>query len=103
MGMRKCYALTIVLMSWYLMLPPPIFPPVKQPNGDFAVNAKAPLSQWLTLKTLGSQSQCKSELKKMPSYYRCVSSGEPSLKCVAKPHGAPSTSTAAGALGTHMQ
>jgi hypothetical protein len=90
-------------MSWYLMLPPPVFPPVKQPNGDFAVNAKAPLSQWLTLKTLASENQCKAELKKKQPYYRCVSSDEPSLKPIAKPKSAPSTSTAAGAIGTHMQ
>jgi hypothetical protein len=103
MGMRKCFSAAIVLMTWYLMLPPPIFPPVKQPNGDFAVNVKAPFSQWLTLKTFATQSQCKAELKHKQPYDRCVSSDEPSLKQIAKPEAAPSTSTAAGAIGTHMQ
>src|SRR5258708_5084206 len=101
--MRKCYATAIVVMSWYLMLPPPMFPPVKTGSGDFEVNAKAPLSQWLTIKKLDSQGQCKAELKTKPAFYRCVSSDEPSLKAVAKPNAAPSTSTAAGAIGTHMQ
>jgi len=39
----------------------------------------------------------------MPSFYRCVSSDDPALKRAAKPKSAPSTSTAAGAIGTHMQ
>ena len=72
-------------------------------GGDFAVNSKAPLSQWLTLKKLSSQSECKAKLKTMPSFYRCVSSDDPALKRAAKPKSAPSTSTAAGAVGTHMQ
>ena len=101
--MRKCYATAIVLMSWYLMLPPPVFPPVKTADGDYAVNSKAPLSQWLTLKKLGSQSECKAQLKTMPSFYRCVSSDDAALKRAAKPKSAPSSSTAAGAIGTHMQ
>ena len=101
--MRKCYTTAIVLISWYLMLPPPVFPPVKTADGDFAVNSKAPLSQWLTLKKLSSQSACKAKLKTMPSFYRCVSSDDPALKRAAKPKSAPSTSTAAGAVGTHMQ
>jgi hypothetical protein len=102
--MRKCYATAIVLISWYLMLPPPIFPPVKTSDGDYAVNSKAPLSQWLTLKKLSSQSECKAKLKTMPSFYRCVSSDDPGLKkTAAKPKSGPSTSTATGAVGTHMQ
>ncbi len=90
-------------MSWYLMLPPPVFPPVKDASGDYAVNSKAPLSQWLTLKKLGSESACKAELKTMAPFYRCVSSGDPALKRASRPKSAPSTSTAAGAVGTHMQ
>ena len=103
--MRKCYATAIVLISWYLMLPPPMFPPVKTAEGDFAVNSKAPLSQWLTLKKLNSQSECKAKLKTMPSFYRCVSSDDPALKkkTAAKPKSGPSTSTATGAIGSHMQ
>lgn len=101
--MRKCYATTIVLMSWYLMLPPPMFPPVKEASGDYAVNAKAPLSQWLAFKKLGSEGACKAELKQMPPYYRCVSSSDPALKRASRPKSAPSTSTAAGAAGAHMQ
>lgn len=102
--MRKCYAMAIVLISWFLMLPPPIFPPVKNPGGDYAVNVKAPLSQWLTFKTFDSKSACNAELKKMPPYYRCVASVAPELKgAAAQPQPAPSTSTAAGAAGAHMQ
>lgn len=85
------------------MLPPPIFPPVKDASGDYAVNGKAPLSQWLTLKKLGSEGACKTELKTMPSFYRCVSSDDPKLKRAARPKSAPSTSTAGGAVGSHMQ
>ena len=98
--MRKCYAMAIVLIGWYLMLPPPKFPPVKTASGDFAVNAKAPLTQWHTVKTLGSESDCKALLKTKARYYRCVASDDPALK---RPKSAPSTSTAAGAVGSHMQ
>jgi hypothetical protein len=101
--MRKYFAMAIVLISWYLMLPPPKFPPVKESYGGYAVNAKAPLSQWLTLKTLGSESDCKALLKTKAPYYRCVASDDPALKHASRPKSAPSTSTAAGAVGSHMQ
>ena len=101
--MRKCCVTAIVLITWYLMLPPPVFPPIKTADGDYAVNSKAPLSQWLTFKKLGSQGECKAQLKTMPSFYRCVASNDPALKRAANPKSAPSTSTAAGAVGTHMQ
>jgi len=101
--MRKYHAMAIVLIGWYLMLPPPKFPPVKTASGSYAVNAKAPLSQWLTFKTLGSESECKALLKTKASYYRCVASDDPALKHASRPKSAPSTSTAAGALGSHMQ
>ena len=101
--MRKYFAMAIVLMGWYLMLPPPQFPPVKEASGDYAVNVKAPLSQWHTAKTLASESECKTLLKKKASYYRCVASDDPALKSASKPKSAPSTSTAAGAVGSHMQ
>ena len=95
--------MAIALMGWYLMLPPPKFPPVKTASGDFAVNVKAPLTQWHTLKTLGSESDCKALLKTKAPYYRCVASDDPALKRASRPKSAPSTSTAAGAVGSHMQ
>jgi len=38
------------------------------------------VSQWLTFKKLGSQGECKAQLKTMPSFYRCVASNDPALK-----------------------
>jgi hypothetical protein len=101
--MRKCYAIAMVLMTWYLMLPPPVFPPVKDADGNYAVNPKAPLPQWLTFQKYSSQGDCKERKKTMPSYYRCVASNDPALKRASRPKSAPSTSTATGAAGSHMQ
>jgi hypothetical protein len=102
--MRKCYATALVLISWYLMLPPPVFPPVKDASGDYKMNTAAPMYQWLKFKTLKSEAACKAQLKKMPHYYKCVASDNPALK---RPHpaaaGGPSTSTVSGAAAGHMQ
>jgi hypothetical protein len=105
MGMRKCYPAALVLISWLLMLPPPIYPPVKDASGNYKMNTSVPLSQWLTFKTFASQEACEAKLKKAPSFYKCVSSDDPALK---KPHGpaaagAPSISTMSGAAASHMQ
>ena len=102
--MRKCFAAPLVLISWFLMLPPPIMPPVKDASGDYKVNTTAPMSQWLKFKTLKSEDACKAQLKKVQPYYKCVSSDDPALK----PHkpaaaGAPSISTISGAAAGHMQ
>jgi len=95
--------MAIVLMGWLLMLPPPVYPPVKDASGDYEVNSKAPLYQWLTLKTLASKSDCKAQLKTMPPFYRCVASTDPRLKRPVRPKSAPSASTTAGAAGSHTQ
>ncbi len=102
--MRKCYATALVLISWYLMLPPPVFPPVKDASGNYKMNSAAPISQWLKFKTLESENDCKAQLKKMPSFYKCVKSGDPALKPPAKAAaGGPSASTASGAAASHTQ
>jgi hypothetical protein len=102
--MRKCYATAIVLISWYLMLPPPVFPPVKDAAGDYKMNTAAPMSQWLKFKTLKSEAACKAQLKKVQPFYKCVASDDPALKKPAPAAaGAPSTSTVSGAAGAHMQ
>jgi hypothetical protein len=94
----------MVLMSWYLMLPPPVFPPVKDASGDYKMNSTAPLSQWLKLKTLKSETACEAQLKKMQPFYKCVPSDDPALKAHAPaPASAPSISTLSGAAGAHMQ
>ena len=104
MGMRKCYPAALVLISWLLMLPPPIFPPVKDASGNYKMNTTVPLSQWLTFKTFASEEACKAKLKQAPSFYRCISSDDPALKKkAAAAAGAPSTSTMTGAAGAHMQ
>jgi hypothetical protein len=92
--MRKCYATTLVLISWYLMLPPPIMPPVKDASGDYQVNTAAPISQWLKFKTFKSEEGCKARLKQMPSFYKCIASYDSALKPAASsPAAAPGTST----------
>ncbi len=102
--MRKCYATSLVLISWFLMLPPPIMPPVKDASGDYKVNTTAPMSQWLKFKTLKSEDACKAQLKKVQPFYKCVSSDDPALKKhTPAAAGAPSISTISGAAGGHMQ
>jgi hypothetical protein len=102
--MRKCYATAIVLMAWYLMLPPPIMPPVKDASGGYKVNSALPISQWLKFKTFDSEEACKAKLKQMQPFYKCVSSDDPALKAhVPAPASAPSVSTISGAAGAHMQ
>ena len=94
----------MVLMTWYLMLPPPVMPPVKDAAGDYKMNSTAPMSQWLKFKTLNSEEACKAQLKKVQPFYKCVSSDDPALKAhVPAPAGAPSISTISGAAGAHMQ
>ena len=94
----------MVLMAWYLMLPPPVMPPVKDAAGDYKMNSTAPMSQWLKFKTLNSQEACQAQLKKVQPFYKCVSSDDPALKAhVPAPAGAPSISTISGAAGAHMQ
>jgi hypothetical protein len=102
--MRKCFATSLVLISWFLMLPPPIMPPVKDASGDYKVNTTAPMSQWLKFKTLKSEDACKAQLKKVQPFYKCVSSDDPALKAhVPAPASAPSVSTISGTAGAHMQ
>ena len=102
--MRKCFATSLVLIGWFLMLPPPIMPPVKDASGDYKVNTTAPMSQWLKFKTLKSEDACKAQLKKVQPYYKCVSSDDPALKKhTPAAAGAPSISTISGAAGGHMQ
>jgi hypothetical protein len=98
----------LVLISWYLMLPPPVFPPVKDASGNYQTNGAAPMSQWLKFKTLGSEAACKAQLKKVQPFYKCVKSSDPALTAPAHPAanastGAPSTSTVSGAAASHMQ
>lgn len=102
--MRKCYATALVSISWYLMLPPPVFPPVKDASGDYKMNSAAPMSQWLKFKALKSEDACKAQLKKVQPFYKCVSSDDPALKRPGPAAaGAPSISTMSGAAGGHMQ
>jgi len=94
----------MALMAWYLMLPPPVMPPVKDTSGGYKVNSAAPMSQWIKFKTLKSEDACKAQLKKVQPFYKCVQSDDPALKAhVPAPAGAPSVSTISGAAGTHMQ
>ena len=94
----------MLLIAWYLMLPPPVFPPVKDASGDYKMNSTAPLSQWLKFKTLKSEGACKAQLKKVQPFYKCIPSDEPALKAhVPAPASASSISTLSGAAGAHMQ
>ena len=102
--MRKCYATSLVLISWFLLMPPPVFPPVKDASGDYKMNTTAPMSQWLKFKTLKSEQACKAQLKKVQPFYKCVASDDASLKTHSPaPGSAPSISTISGAVGAHMQ
>ncbi|HEV2169464.1 MAG TPA: hypothetical protein VGR40_00875 [Candidatus Binatus sp.] len=101
--MRNCYLAALAVLSWFVMLPPPIMPPVKDANGNFKVNSTAPMSQWLKLKTYEAEDACKTELKQLQPFYKCVRSDDPALrKTPAAAAGAPSISTVTGAAGSHM-
>ena len=103
--MRKCYVTSLVLISWFLMLPPPVFPPVKDAGGDYKMNTAAPMSQWIKFKAFKSEQACKAQLKEVQPFYKCVASDDPALKAHAAPvpASAPSVSTISGAAGAHMQ
>ncbi len=102
--MRKCFATSLVLISWFLLMPPPVFPPVKSASGDYKMNTTAPISQWLKFKTLKSEEACKAQLKKVQPYFKCVASDDPALMHhVPAPASAPSISTISGAAAAHMQ
>jgi hypothetical protein len=102
--MRKCYATSLVLISWLLLMPPPVYPPVKDASGDYKMNTTAPMSQWLKFKTLKSEQACQAQLKKVQPFYKCLASDDASLKTHAPaPGSAPSISTISGAAGAHMQ
>ena len=93
----------MVLISWYLMLPPPVFPPVKDASGDYKMNTTAPISQWIKFKTFKSEDGCKARLKKMPPFYKCIASYDTALKPAAPSAATPSTSTVSGAAGSQTQ
>jgi hypothetical protein len=102
MGMRKCYAAALLLISWFVMLPPPVYPPSMDSSGHYKMNTTVPPSQWLKFKTVDSEAACKAELKHLQPFYRCFRSDDPALKkstAAAKP--APSASTMSVAPGTH--
>jgi hypothetical protein len=101
MGMRKCYAAAVVLLSWFVMFPPPVFPPVKDAAGHYKMNSTVPVSQWLKFKTVDSEAACKAELKHLQPFYRCFRSDDPRLKKSMESHAAPSVSTVSGAVGGH--
>ena len=102
--MRKCYATALLLIMWYLMLPPPVMPPAKDAAGDFKMNTTAPMFQWFKFKTYQSQDECKAQLTQVPSFYKCVASNDPALKQPAPAAAAaPSTATMSGPAASHMQ
>jgi hypothetical protein len=82
----------MVLMSWYLMLPPPVMPPVKDASGGYKVNGAAPMSQWLKFKMLKSEEACKAKLKQVQPFYKCVPSDDPALRPTSRPRLAPRAS-----------
>ncbi len=101
--MRKCYATALLLTMWYLMLPPPVMPPVKDAAGDFKMNTAAPMFQWFKYKTYQSQPECTAALTQLPSFYKCVASNDPALKKPAPAAaGAPSTATMSGGSASQM-
>jgi hypothetical protein len=102
MGMRKCYAAAaLLLVSWLVMLPPPIYPPAMDASGHYKMNTTVPPSQWLKFKTVQSEAACKAELKHLQPFYRCFRSDDPALKKSAASHAAPSASTMSGGGSTH--
>jgi hypothetical protein len=97
--MRTCYTTALVLAAWFLMQPPPAFPPVLDPSGNYKLNSTAPLTQWVKFNTFESEQACVAQLQRMPPFYKCIASYDPALK---QPAGAPITSTLTGAIG-HVQ
>ncbi len=97
--MRTCYATPLLLAAWFLMQPPPAFPPVQDAAGNYELTNAAPLTQWVKFKTFESEQACVAQLQRMPPFYKCIASDDPALKQAA---GAPITSTLTGAIG-HAQ
>ena len=57
-----------------MMLPPPKLPPVKDKQGNYAVDLTVPVAKWMTYATYANESACRGDLKGMPDYYMCVES-----------------------------
>jgi hypothetical protein len=102
--MHKCCGLAAGLLAWFLMFPPPVYPPELDASGKYKINAAAPMSQWIRVQTLDTEDACRAELLKKPRLHKCVASNDPALNASAPAAaGAPSTSTLSGAAGMHMQ
>jgi hypothetical protein len=57
--MKLCHAAALVLVGWYLMLPPLQFVgPANDPYSLAIVDSAAPLSQWLPMMTFKSLQEC---------------------------------------------
>jgi hypothetical protein len=81
--MKKYCLPVVVVLSWLMMMPPPKMPPVKNPAGNYEVNPAAPVINWMTFATYRNEAACRGDLKKMPSYFKCVNQQTLSAKAHA--------------------
>ena len=82
-----------------MMMPPPKMPPVKDHTGNYEVNLAKPVTSWLTFATYENETACRGDLKKKPSYFKCVDQ-QTLTKSAHAPHGSAAGTTASPA-GTH--
>ncbi|HVN64891.1 MAG TPA: hypothetical protein VMT58_09660 [Candidatus Binataceae bacterium] len=66
--------------KWYLMVPPPMMPLVKDAQGYYKQNPNAPLATWAPFKTFDTQNDCMAAAKDMEVPSRCIASTDPALK-----------------------
>jgi hypothetical protein len=70
--MKKLCLPALGLLTWVMLVPPPRFPLVKDPKGNYAVDVKAPIGNWLVFRTYRNPAACRGDLKDMPRYFVCA-------------------------------
>lgn len=87
--MKKHWLPVVGLLTWLMMMPPPRMPPVKDAKGDYEIDLRVPVGNWLTFATYRNEPACRGDLKKMPDYFMCVESERlPSLTRRSETYGA---------------
>ncbi len=72
--MKKYSVPFVGLLTWLMMMPPPKMPPVKDSQGNYAVNLTVPVAKWIPYATYANEPACRGDLKGMPEYFVCVDS-----------------------------
>ena len=68
--MRLCHAAEIVLVGWYLMVPPLV-------NAPYKIDTEAALTSWNVYQTFDTEEKCRKSLSSAQSKYEHTATGHP--------------------------